>query len=146
MSPLEDQQHPDPAEVTVPVYFRGKREAEFTFEGVAVGLTDNGFGFRSNDQQLGYATIEAILRQAFTVAFAIPGVSTNEIIGRILRVEACRYDPHFLYFGAAEFLQIDDVDNLALQTGLQVYPKHKSSRPVISRPPPPPGAGRPPHE
>lgn len=130
-------------EIVVPMIMKGKRAPEVTFRAVAVGLSENGFGFRSNDEGLGVSSVQAILRQAFYCRFEVGDLFEHDIICRILRLEACRYDPTYLYFGAAEFLMLEDMDSLAMQTGMKIYPKKKPARLVISHPPPPldkPGA------
>lgn len=123
--------------VTVPAKFIGKRDSTVSFEAVVIGLSEDGLGFRSSDTRLGISSLESIIRQPFECRFSIVGFDTGEIIIRITRIEACRKDPSFLYFGAAEFLSISDLDQLMLQTGLKKYVK-KSSAPIIGTPPPPP--------
>lgn len=122
----------------MPVQLTGRREPSVSFSAVAIGLSETGLGFRSSDQRLGVSSVEALLRQPFVLVFNASGLRTQEIIVRILRIEACRHDPAYLYFGAAEFLSISDIDVLTLQTGLKIFESRKKPPPHIATPPPPP--------
>jgi hypothetical protein len=135
---------PSPPEtpIAVPVLFSGRRDESVRFSGIAVGLSEDGFGCRTNDQRLGLAAVEGLLRQPFRVLFDIPGLHHDEILIRLLRIEAARKDPSHLYFIAAEFMQLSDVDMLSLQTALPLFSKKRTAGPVIGPPPPPPGAGK----
>lgn len=121
-----------------PITLTGRRDSSIAFHAVAIGLSETGLGFRSSDQKLGLASLEAIIRQPFVLRFE--GIETEEIIVRILRIEACRHDPTYLYFGAVEFLSISDLDSLTIQTGLKVFESKKKPPPFISAPPPPPAS------
>lgn len=125
-------------EYVAPITLTGRRDASIAFHAVAIGFSETGLGFRSSDQKLGLSSLEALIRQPFVLRFE--GVATEEIIVRILRIEACRHDPTYLYFGAAEFLSISDLDSLTIQTGLKVFESKKKPPPFISVPPPPPAS------
>ncbi len=137
MTPAATHAH-ESAGLVVPDQLTGRRDPSVSFGAVAIGLSETGLGFRSSDQKLGVSSVETLLRQPFVLVFHAPGLKTQEIIVRILRVEACRHDPAYLYFGAAEFLSISDVDVLTLQTGLKIFESRKKPPPVFSAPPPPP--------
>lgn len=126
------------APVSVLIHLKGRRDATVEFEAVATGLSETGLGFRSRDQRLGVASLESLIRQPFCIRFESVDLQTEEIVVRILRLEACRHDPAYLYFGAAEFLQISDIDTLMFQTGLKFFESKKKGAPVIGPPPPPP--------
>lgn len=128
--------HRADVDYVAPITLAGRRDPSIAFHAVAIGLSETGLGFRSSDQKLGLASLEALIRQPFVLQFE--GVATEEIIVRILRIEACRHDPTYLYFGAAEFLSISDLDSLTIQTGLKVFESKKKPPPFISSPPPPP--------
>lgn len=132
--------NPDETPIAVPVLLTGRRDSSIVFSGLAVGLSEDGFGFRSSDQRLGLAAIEALLRQPFRCAFDVPGLKHDEILVRLLRVEASRKDPSHLYFCAVEFMQVTDIDLMTLQTSLPVFSKKRVAAPSIGPPPPPPGA------
>ncbi len=131
---------PEETSIVVPVRLIGKRDRSIEFTAVAIGISENGLGFRSSDPRLGVAALEALIRQPFECRFEAKGVVVDEILVRIIRIEACRKDPAYLYFGACDFLSISDVDQLTLQTGLRKFERKSAARePVISAPVPPPG-------
>jgi len=129
----------DPDEyVIVPALLIGKRDSSVQFEVVVVGFSDNGLGFRSRDTRLGLSSVESLLRQPFECKFNVQNLNTDEIIVRIIRIEACRKDPAYLYFGAADFLKISDLDQLMFQSGIKKYEKKIHPQQMIATPLPPP--------
>ncbi|MEW5693849.1 MAG: PilZ domain-containing protein [Candidatus Hydrogenedentota bacterium] len=96
-------------------------QEQFSFEGVAVGLSVHGMGLRSSDPVLNCATLQMLMRDAFKVMFQIEGVEFSDITCKILRVEKSRKDPTKDYFIAVRFIQISDLDELNLQTYIRFY-------------------------
>lgn len=125
------------SETTVPVTLTGKKDPSRNFRGVIIGMTPDGFGFRSDDDDLGNASLEEILRQPYECNIHLEGSLFDEILCRITRVEACRHDPRYRYFGVAQYLQITDVDEISIQTGVKLYSSKRPRRPLVSKPPPP---------
>lgn len=112
-----------------PVTVIGRRDSTSRFSGLAVGLSENGFGMRSRDEALGKVSIFGLLRQPVVCRFEIPGVALGEIVGRVIRVEPSRRDLRYLYFLAVEFLEISVKDQVALRGVIESFEMHAHAVP-----------------
>lgn len=132
---MTDETTSEDAEVQLPLEFKAKHDDSLVFEAVVVGLTEIGMGFRSADPRLGSLTVDLLTRHPFMCnGVADPEI---EIYCSIQRIEPCRHDPNFLYFGVAEFLKEINIQEISEKTGLKVFASKRQKRPVISKPPPP---------
>lgn len=118
----------------VPVTLIGRRDPAVRFCGLAVGISENGFGMRSRDEGLGRASVHGLLRQPIVCRFdlsqAVPDVpALGEIVGRVIRVEPSRRDLRYLYFLAVEFLEISNQDTLILRSAIEIYDSQRRSAP-----------------
>jgi hypothetical protein len=111
----------------VPVQVIGRRDPSLRFGGVAVGLSENGFGMRARDEALSRSTIEALLRQPVVCRFDLPDVTLGEIAGRVIRIEPSRRDLRYHYFLAVEFLEISAQDQMTLRGLIRSYEERKQT-------------------